>query len=193
MIKAIIFDYYGVLTTDRYFTWLRRNPEVARRHTAAIEALSREQDAGLDADTFFSRLADIAHESAASVRDEFNIHGVEHEALLEYIASLRQLGLKTAILSNSTAAGLQAEVERHHLAGVFDVILSSGEAGVIKPDPAIFKLVLNRLAAEAHEAVFVDDRDYNVRGAAAAGLTALEYDGLAGLRRELERLGIKAG
>jgi len=189
MIKAIIFDYYGVLTTDQYLSWLHRNPDVQQLHADKIQRLSQAQDVGLSADEFFSRLAEIAGEPESVVRGEFSIHGVAHEGLVEYVRHLRRKGLKTAILSNSTMS-LHAEAAKHHLTHLFDVILCSEEAGVTKPDPKIFRMVLERLEVSAEEALFVDDRDYNVRGAKSVGIQGIVYTGLTDLKADLISRGI---
>ncbi|GAC1369862.1 MAG: hypothetical protein NVSMB39_2140 [Candidatus Saccharimonadales bacterium] len=189
MIKAIIFDYYGVITTDQYFVWLQRHPQIHDEHAQAIEPLSHDQDSGISGDEFFSRLAKIADTSPDTLRQEFRIHGLEHEALIDYIRHLRRKHFKTAIVSNSDA-GLYAEAEKHHLTRLFELILCSEEAGFTKPDPRIFRMALDRLEVEPHEALFVDDRDYNVRGAEAAGISGIIYTGLADLRSELIRRGL---
>ena len=189
MIKAIIFDYYGVLTTDKYLTWLGRNPDVQAKHAEEIEALSQAQDAGLTADEFFGQLAKIAGQPESAIRGEFDIHGVAHQGLVDYIRHLRRKGLKTAILSNSPSS-LYAEVAKHHLTRLFEVVLCSEEAGVTKPDPKIYEMVLKRLGLSAPEAIFVDDREYNVRGAEAIGIEGVVYTGLTDLKAEFIRRGI---
>ena len=189
MVKAIIFDYYGVLTTDSYMTWLEHNPSVEKEHATQIEALSKAQDSGIDDNEFFSRLGQLAGQSQEEVRGEFGAHGSMHRELLDYIGELRQQGLKTAILSNS-AVSLYDEVAKHQLGPLFDVILCSEEAGVAKPDPKMYHLALKRLNVSPDEALFVDDRQYNVNGAEAVGIDAVIYTGLTGLKSELKRRGI---
>jgi putative hydrolase of the HAD superfamily len=189
VIKAIIFDYYGVLTTDSYMTWLHHNPEVVRGNAVAIKALSQAQDAGLSADEFFTKLAAIAGQTVDTVRGDFTNRGIAHEGLLEYIRHLRHRGYKTAVLSNAPLS-LYDEIREHHIDSLFDVILCSEEAGVPKPDPAIFRLVLQRLGVDPAEALFVDDREYNVHGAQAVGITGVHYRGLEGFRQHLVSLGL---
>ncbi|MFI5240181.1 MAG: HAD family hydrolase [Candidatus Saccharimonadia bacterium] len=186
MIKAIIFDYYGVIATDKYLTWLERHPEIQHAHAKAIEDLSRAQDYGLTLQEFDTRLAKIADLPVAAVRDGLDIHGVTHEALIHFIVRLRRLGLKTAILSNSDI-GLYSMLAEHHIKRYFDEVLCSEEAGVVKPDPKIFRMVLAKLGISPSEAIFVDDRMYNVEGAIAVGIDGIFYDGLTGLETELAK------
>lgn len=189
MIKAIIFDYYGVLTTDSYLTWLERHPNVTAHNAEAIEKLSQDQDEGMDDTLFFTRLAALSHEPEERVRDEFNIHGVAHRGLIDYIRHLRRKSLKTAILSNADTS-LYAQITGHGWDKLFEVILCSGEAGVTKPNPKIYKMALDRLGVAPHEALFVDDRDYNVSGAEEADIEGILYTGLTGLKAELVARGV---
>lgn len=189
MIKAIIFDYYGVLTTDQYLTWLKHNPSVMEENATEIEALSKSQDVGMAADEFFKRLGQIAGLAASEVRDDFGERNIMHLGVLELIRQLKLEGFKTAILSNSSLA-LYDEVEAKNLSGLFNEVLCSEDAGVVKPERQIFEIMLDRLKVAAEESVFVDDRAYNVHGAEALGIKGILYTDLANLRVELARLGI---
>jgi 2-haloacid dehalogenase len=70
-----------------------------------------------------------------------------------------------------------------------DVVVSGAEK-LVKPDAAIYRLALARFGLRAEEAVFIDDNEANVAGAAAVGMTALHFTGEGKLRRELSDLGL---
>lgn len=72
-----------------------------------------------------------------------------------------------------------------------DVIVSGAEK-LVKPDPAIYRLALDRFGLEADETVFIDDNADNVAAAAGVGLIALHFTGEPTLRRELVELGLLA-
>jgi 2-haloacid dehalogenase len=71
-----------------------------------------------------------------------------------------------------------------------DGILISGEVGVGKPDPAIFRHFLERFRLTAENTVYIDDWDLNVATAAALGMRAFLFRGEAELRRDLRSLGL---
>ena len=73
--------------------------------------------------------------------------------------------------------------------GRFRDIVVSGEEQVMKPDPAIYHLALNRFGLEPADAVFIDDRQANVDGAIAVGMHGLLFTGAAQLRADLRSLG----
>jgi len=76
------------------------------------------------------------------------------------------------------------------LRDLFKVALSSCYLGLRKPEPAIYHRALDILGRPAGRVLFIDDREENVAGAAAAGIKAIRFDDAEGLRRELKSLGV---
>ena len=74
----------------------------------------------------------------------------------------------------------------------FRGVVVSGDELMTKPDPAIYRLALDRWGVRAEECVFVDDRADNVAGAESVGMKAVVFTDVAALRGELERLEIFA-
>ncbi|QIG82015.1 HAD family hydrolase [Stakelama tenebrarum] len=72
----------------------------------------------------------------------------------------------------------------------FRDIVVSGEERMVKPDPAIYALALDRFGLEGPDAVFVDDSPPNVDAARDAGIHAVLFTGAEDFRAELERLGL---
>jgi 2-haloacid dehalogenase len=72
----------------------------------------------------------------------------------------------------------------------FQAIVVSGEEKLLKPDPAIYYLALDRFALKPQEALFVDDRVINIEGAEAVGMHVHLFTGTETLRRRLEEDGL---
>jgi putative hydrolase of the HAD superfamily len=72
----------------------------------------------------------------------------------------------------------------------FKVALSSCYVGLRKPEPAMYRRALDILGSPPPRVLFIDDREENVAGAAAAGMKAIRFTGEAALNEELERLGV---
>ncbi len=72
----------------------------------------------------------------------------------------------------------------------FRGIVVSGDERLVKPDPAIYRLLLDRYGLEAAQTVFIDDRAENVAGAEAVGMIAIRFTGAEPLRADLARLGL---
>jgi 2-haloacid dehalogenase len=66
----------------------------------------------------------------------------------------------------------------------------SGEVKLLKPDPAIYYLALDRFGLRPADALFVDDREINVEGALAVGMAAHLFTGADDLRLRLEAEGL---
>jgi 2-haloacid dehalogenase len=84
---------------------------------------------------------------------------------------------------------------RDREAAIFDRfrdIVVSGDEKLTKPDAAIYHLALERFGLQAGEAVFVDDREDNIAGAEAVGITGLLFTDAPTLRRDFVRLGVLA-
>ena len=97
------------------------------------------------------------------------------QALLE---ALRSRGIKTGVILNSwpdPGRVLRGDIERAGLTGLLDTIVISSEVGMRKPDPGIFRLALDELGVEPHDAMFVGDRlETDVQGAANVGMTTVQ-------------------
>jgi epoxide hydrolase-like predicted phosphatase len=109
-------------------------------------------------------------------------------AMSSLVLRARRAGLRTGLLSNSWGN----DYPREGWDEMFDAIVISGEVGMRKPEPGIFRHALELLGVDAGQAVFVDDLGENVMAAAELGLvgvhhtsygqTALELEALFGLR-----------
>jgi HAD superfamily hydrolase (TIGR01509 family) len=82
--------------------------------------------------------------------------------------------VRTAALTNNTA-GAAALSARPELARLFDLVISSADVGLAKPDPAMFRHAEARLGAAGVEIVFVDDVEGNVAAARALGWRAVWF------------------
>jgi putative hydrolase of the HAD superfamily len=103
----------------------------------------------------------------------------------------RTAGIKTAVLSNSLGREPHDPYAPYYLPGNFDVSLLSADHGIRKPDPAIFKLILDQIGVPAERCVFADDTEDNLWTAYQLGMTvihALDEQQTAAMLRELLEL-----
>lgn len=87
----------------------------------------------------------------------------------EALARLRRARIPVAVVSNWDS-GLREHLERLDLAQLVDEIVVSAEVGVAKPDPAVFRLALERLGARPERSLHVGDDAADEEGARAAGM-----------------------
>lgn len=185
MIKAIIFDCFGVLYNDPSLDVIR--PYVPKP-TPEYYALSRAFDLGeISKQDFFDGLSGIAHIDANQVaRQMEDVSGLNHE-LVAVIRSLKQ-HYKIGMLSNISTSFLQQFLDNNDIRHLFDVVITSQEAGFIKPQPEIFELTLDRLGVEPSEGIFIDDREDNIHGGEAVGIRSILYVDNDQLKRDLHQL-----
>jgi len=88
---------------------------------------------------------------------------------VETLQSLRARGLELAVVSNWDI-GLAEHLERLQLTSLVSAIATTAEAGAPKPEPAVFRLALERLGVGAARALHVGDEPGDAEGAAAAGM-----------------------
>lgn len=103
-------------------------------------------------------------------RRTFTLFDETREVLLE----LRRRGVQVGLITNGPSASQRDKLRAVGIAGLFDLVIASGDTGVLKPNGAIFRQALQRAELAATEALHVGDNfDADVVGAADAGLTAL--------------------
>lgn len=100
----------------------------------------------------------------------------------ELLGDLAAAGAPLYALSNWPADTFWVARERFEVLSVFTDIVVSGQVGLAKPDPRIYRLALARFGRDAAECVFVDDRPVNVAAAAATGIEGLLFTDAATCR-----------
>ena len=188
MIKAVIFDCFGVLyvpKSDYMYQLLLANPP---KHHDAIRDLVAQHDYGmLDDDTLFANIARLTSMPLAKVRRVLVNGFVRNDPLVDYAERLRP-ARKVAMLSNLGHDSSIKFFSVEERARLFDVTVVSGEVGMIKPHEEIYDYTCAQLGVDVSEAVFVDDTETNCDGAREAGLQAVRYQSPTATIEELDRL-----
>jgi epoxide hydrolase-like predicted phosphatase len=107
-------------------------------------------------------------------------------SLLDWLRSLHP-ACKVCLISNAWS-GLRAMISRQKFEDVFDEMIISAEVGLVKPDPRIYRLALEKLGAQAEESVFLDDVLVNVEAARAIGMNAIQFTQPEKALEELKQL-----
>ena len=94
------------------------------------------------------------------------------------------------LLSNTDPLHLPWCMERFPFDGLLDGLILSYEAGAMKPDPRIYEYGVERFDIVPGESVFIDDRQVNVEGAEAFGITGIVCESPQQVERELNALGV---
>ncbi len=198
-IRAFIIDYGGVLVRTADPTprrELERQFDLGSGEAGDLVFRSPRWDdvqhGRVDSEAFWADVGerlDLEGDEVQAFRRRFWSGDRLDEELVELIRHLRAEGYLTALLSNAPA-DLRSYLEELGVVDAFDLVVISGEEGVVKPAPEIYDRVLERLDVAPHEAIFVDDMRSNVEAARRVGLHATRFRGLAPLRVWLRELGL---
>ena len=203
-LRALILDYGNVLSHDQPANWFARVADRLGVSDADLRTAYWSHragyDAGLPAAEYWQQvLASLpggAERLRASVDWLIQADVASWTEFREEMWTLakrfRDRGGRTAVLSNGVVDVTAAIRARRSLESWFDVVVVSCEVGCAKPDPQIYRLCLSRLAVDAADALFVDDRLENVEAAAALGLQTLHFVGTDALDRLRALIGDRA-
>ena len=98
-----------------------------------------------------------------------------NEELIEYLRSLRERGLRLALLTNNVREWEPLWRPKLPVDELFETVVDSAFVGMRKPDPEIYELTLERLGLPAGACLFLDDIDVNVDTARELGMTGVHY------------------
>lgn len=187
MIKAIIFDCFGVLTSEGWLAFKAQqfghNAKLQRQATD----LNKQADAGLITHEEFVRsVAELADIPETEVHAAIDVNA-PNEELFTYIAEELKPKYKIGLLSNAAANWLQELFSDQQIA-LFDAISLSYEAGLLKPHSGAYEKIAGQLGIEPEEGVFIDDQERHCAGARDAGMRAIVFKDFTQMKVELEKL-----
>jgi epoxide hydrolase-like predicted phosphatase len=196
-IRAVIWDLGGVLVRTSDYT--SRDALAARygMRRAALEELVYGEESGrqaqlgqIDVQQHWENVRaalGIPFEEVEAFRSHFWRGDQLDGELVDYIRSLKR-NYRTGLLSNAFTNLRQVMRETWHIDDAFDAIVISAEEGLIKPDPRIYQVALDRLGVKPREAVFIDDMFQNVEGARRMDMYAIHFLSPEQARREVSIL-----
>ena len=198
--SVVVFDVGGVLLQwdpRHLYRKLFAGDDAAMEHflgNVCTEEWNERQDAGR---TFADAAAELlpAHADQAHLIHAFGrrfdemIPGAIEETV-DILRELKRAGVPLYAVTNWSAETFPSAQNRFDFLAEFDGIVVSGEEGVIKPDPRIFRILLDRYDIPAHAAVFIDDNPANADAATNLGIHGIHFRSAAELRRELVALGL---
>ncbi|MBX4197248.1 HAD-IA family hydrolase [Candidatus Saccharibacteria bacterium] len=187
MIKAVIFDFFGVLalrdSASFRQTFYADNPEKVAQTKKVQNQLGLGQ---IGYDDFISALAKIGgvdREEVLKYTEEYQ----PNLELLNYIRDQLKPNYKLGIISNAGADWVQRILGQDNQR-LFDNIILSYMVGFIKPDSEIYEMSANNLGVKEEECVFIDDILTYCQGAEATGMSTIWYQDFGQMKTELEKI-----
>jgi HAD superfamily hydrolase (TIGR01509 family) len=193
-IEVVIFDFDGVV---RHWTE-QDTSEVEVRHglpDGSIMGAAFGPELGeavvtgkVTHEQWFARIAQIVG-SAEAVAEWSQHRGRVDPDAVALIDELRRAGLTVALLSNATTR-LEEDLDVLGLAPHLDVVFNTARLGVCKPNPEVYRLVVERLGVPGPQVVFTDDHPGWAAAAGAADVHGIPFHGVPALRASLRELGV---
>ena len=197
MIKAVIFDIGNVLTD---FAW----QEMYREKGLAGETFERVAKATVQSPYWceldrgvmtFAEVLDKFVSLDTEMEDEIrrvlsDTHGIVtgRAYATPWVCSLKEQGLKVYVLSNFSEKIWRDCKDALEFFDYTDGGIVSYKEHLIKPDPAVYELLLKRYGLEAGECVFIDDLKENVETAIAKGIHGIVFETYEQAKKELNIL-----
>jgi epoxide hydrolase-like predicted phosphatase len=206
-LRALIFDFGAVLFRWRPALLLRRVlPELCLDDAATQRLVDgffqgyggdwgRFDRGAIEVEALTRSIATRLTLAPDQVRAVIDAVPAELEPMADTVALLRRVhraGHRLFYLSNMPAPFADHLERSHDFMACFEAGVFSARVGLVKPEPAIFALALQRFGLSPHEAIFLDDHGPNIATAAALGLGTVHFSGAAQASRDLVALGVSA-
>ena len=190
MIKAIIFDFAGVISTEAYWMWLSKNvSEFGTKQEYFMEIADKIDKADISNDDFVKILSEETGIPAEEIRDSVFEELVINTELLALIEKLKK-HYKLGLLSNYHGVWLRHLLEKYELYPYFDEVIISSEHKIIKPEPEIFHKMVTMLGVAENESVFIDDKQKNADASERVGMHGLLFTTNEKLKEDFQKLGM---
>jgi putative hydrolase of the HAD superfamily len=194
VIKAVIFDFGRVISAQKplslfrdYERELGLQPGVLNRVMFGSDAWHEVLIGRVSLDDYWREIGPALGLNTPEEIEAFRHRYFADEAINVGVLDLiRKLNghYKLGILSNSPPR-LTQWLKDWEILDLFDVVVCSGDEGMVKPDPAIFGLTLERLSVAPEETVFIDDTLGHVEAACALGLHGIHFTTAEALESKL--------
>jgi len=193
-IRNVIFDLGNVLlkfNPGEYLESLFDQPELVQRlHRAVFSSpewymldrgvITQEQAVN----RLIKQYPDLAAEITVTFADWFSILK-PISSNVEVVRSLKKSGYRLYVLSNFHKAAFEYVYEKYEWFSLFDGLVISYQHQTLKPEPAIYQILLARYTLIPEECVFIDDSLANLAAASEFGIKGVHYQSPDQLRLEL--------
>jgi putative hydrolase of the HAD superfamily len=202
MIEAVIWDFGGVLTSSPFEAFARFEAErglpadIIRRTNAANHlenAWAKFERAEVDVETFDQLFAAESMALGAEVRGRDVLPLLAGDLRPEMVKALRRIKsrFKTGCITNNLPANAIGSAGGRTLyiaevMALFDHIIESAKIGLRKPDPQIYRMMVDALAVDPKRCVYLDDLGVNLKPAREMGMTTIKVLNAVQALTELE-------
>ncbi len=191
MIKALIFDFYGVIYSNLDWEVIDQRIKTDEQKAVEFKKLVQKANVGsVDNTKLLEGISKLADDTMYPENLAVNFEPSINYSALGLIENLK-IKYKTGLLSNGGRANIDEVLNDVGGAGkYFNVVMSSSDTSYIKPAKEAFLNMSELLGSEPNETLVIDDSYRHIQGADTAGLKTIRFVDMEQLRSELNRFGI---
>ncbi|MEI6850397.1 MAG: HAD family phosphatase [Candidatus Saccharibacteria bacterium] len=186
VVKAIIFDCFGVLVTSARNKLSHDYPKLRTQ----IDDIGHQSDYGMTSrQQFDDSLAELVGITSNEVESRYWGASIRNESVVNWVRDIKESGnYKVGMLSNVGRGFFEDFLPVAEQSNLFDEVVLSYEIGMIKPEIAIYEYIANRLGVMTNECIMIDDMPLNIEGAKNAGMQGIQFISINQAMSELENL-----
>lgn len=181
--KVILFDCFGVLSSPVYSTIFGKHFSDKVELQEWIDKLVDIDLGKLTEEDLVVQLSNRLKIPKDTIRTEVDDTPKLDRPLLDYIRHELKGKYTIGVLSN-IATSIFDKIMTGEL-DLFDILFISSELGLVKPDPRIFQVAIEKSQVPAQEILFIDDREENIEAAKALGMNGILYKDFTSFQQEL--------
>ncbi len=199
-IDTIIFDLGGVLIDwNPEYVYQQIFEDEQEMHHFLTHVCTPEWNYQQDAGRSLEEATEIAIQEHPHYEEEIRAFydrwpemlGGPIQETLDLLLELQALGTyRLLALTNWSGETFPIALEKYDFLYIFEEIVVSGDEQLAKPNPEIYRLLLDRYQVDPNRAIFVDDNSDNVAAAAEFGIHAFEFDTAELFRYDLVEFGV---
>ena len=185
MIRAVIFDCFGVLYRDNLSLLYDAVP--AEKYQALQDIIHATDHGYLTRDEYYSQVSELAGNTPEDIKAIERRQHSRDEDMIQFTQTLKP-DYKIGLLSNIDHDTMERMFPEPMRSELFDMFVISGDIGITKPAAEIFHIAAEKLGLRPEECVMIDDLEKNVTGALMAGMQAIQFISRGQLETELSKL-----
>ncbi len=193
MIKALIFDWYGVCAERWVDVWVREVGNIVEEDSlrkAFLKYLDEHLKGDMTGEQFLESVFREVNINPMGYEYLVTKHGELNNQLLDMIHRLKG-NYKTALLSDNAAQMVPViEKEIGGFSRYFDAVILSNVVKMVKIGGKIFDLIIKELDEKPEDCLFVDDRERNIPPARDRGFKTILFHDNAQLEQEMRKHGV---
>ena len=184
MEKVILFDFFGVISSEVSPIWFKRYFNEEEALEIKEEIMSKGDKGELSEEEVYELIASRMNMTSLKIKEDFNELIKINFELVEYIKELKK-EYRVYLLSNAMSSFLRRILDKYNLYELFNEVYISSEMKLVKPYEEFFNHVINKENIDPSNAVMIDDNKKNILGAIKTNLNGIVYTDVNDLKEKL--------